>query len=70
MYSWEHGISHTNLYVIVLRVESCAENGGELIEYVLLYSIIIFIFISCVPQKTHSQQAMTKVKYVLVPDVK
>jgi hypothetical protein len=23
-----------------------------------------------VPQKTHSQQAMTKVKYVLVPDVK
>jgi hypothetical protein len=26
--------------------------------------------ISCVPQKTHSQQAMTKVKYVLVPDVK
>jgi hypothetical protein len=27
-------------------------------------------FVSCVPQKTHSQQAMTKVKYVLVPDVK
>jgi hypothetical protein len=27
-------------------------------------------YISCVPQKTHSQQAMTKVKYVLVPDVK
>jgi hypothetical protein len=26
--------------------------------------------LSCVPQKTHSQQAMTKVKYVLVPDVK
>jgi hypothetical protein len=26
--------------------------------------------VSCVPQKTHSQQAMTKVKYVLVPDVK
>jgi hypothetical protein len=26
--------------------------------------------ISCVPQKTHSQQAMTKVKYVVVPDVK
>jgi hypothetical protein len=26
--------------------------------------------ISCVPQTTHSQQAMTKVKYVLVPDVK
>jgi hypothetical protein len=25
--------------------------------------------VSCVPQKTHSQQAMTKVKYVLVPDV-
>jgi hypothetical protein len=25
--------------------------------------------IPCVPQKTHSQQAMTKVKYVLVPDV-
>jgi hypothetical protein len=23
-----------------------------------------------VPPKTHSQQAMTKVKYVLVPDVK
>jgi hypothetical protein len=38
MYSWEHGISHTNLYVIV---ELCVENGGELIEYVLLYSIII-----------------------------
>jgi hypothetical protein len=26
--------------------------------------------ISCVPQKTHSQQAMTKVKYVIAPDVK
>jgi hypothetical protein len=26
--------------------------------------------VSCVPQKTHSQQAMTKMKYVLVPDVK
>jgi hypothetical protein len=25
--------------------------------------------VPCVPQKTHSQQAMTKVKYVLVPDV-
>jgi hypothetical protein len=24
----------------------------------------------CVPRKTYSQQAMTKVKYVLVPDVK
>jgi hypothetical protein len=28
------------------------------------------VIVSCVPQKTHSQQAMTKVKYVLVPDVK
>jgi hypothetical protein len=27
-------------------------------------------FVSCVTQKTHSQQAMTKVKYVLVPNVK
>jgi hypothetical protein len=28
------------------------------------------LVVSCVPQKTHSQEAMTKVKYVLVPDVK
>jgi hypothetical protein len=34
-------------------------------------SAILFTSVMlCVPQKTHSQQAMTKVKYVLVPDVK
>jgi hypothetical protein len=32
--------------------------------------LILKQIISCVPQKTQSQQAMTKVKYVLVPDVK
>jgi hypothetical protein len=35
-----------------------------------MHVLIIAIILSCVPQKTHSQQAMTKVKYVLVPDVK
>jgi hypothetical protein len=40
------------------------ENGGHRITPNLAVNL------SCVPQKTHSQQAMTKVKYVLVPDVK
>jgi hypothetical protein len=36
----------------------------------MLLSAGMLMLVSCVPQKTHSQQAMTKVKYVLVPDVK
>jgi hypothetical protein len=38
--------------------------------HIFAVGLLTLFIISCVPQKTHSQQAMTKVKYVLVPDVK
>jgi hypothetical protein len=54
------------IWVFTNSFPSCSRNN------LLFVSLFPFQFglISCVPQKTHSQQAMTKVKYVLVPDVK
>jgi hypothetical protein len=60
---------YSDTKILVLIAEAITKLQQNVLQKInQLYTS--FLIISCVPQKTHSQQAMTKVKYVLVPDVK